>query len=258
MDFADLLEDDDDGGLALALEEDESDEEPPSVTELFDMLYSNHTPEVCKTASHEDRTKNNSRHPSLVFSEIDFESFMNLMLLAIEIGQYKPGGHFVDLGCGSGKAVFAAALAFDFAKCMGVEILPNLHSMTLELHAIWSDDIWYELSHQKKQTEINFIEGDVRVADWFEADFIFLNWTCFDDALKKTLRDQLEDLPEDAIVITTSEELVHEEFILIGQSKLKHTWGKSDVFISKKATGTNLADVSVDDLLASMSITQDM
>ena len=87
---------------------------------------------------------------------------------------------------------------------------------------------------------------------------MFLNLTCFDASLKKALRDQLEEMPEDSIVITTSEELVHEEFTLIGQSKLKQSWGISDVFISKKATGTNLADVSVEDLLASMSITQDM
>ena len=67
----------------------------------------------------------------------------------------------------------------------------------------------------------------MRVADWFEANFVFLNWTCFDASLKKALRDQLEEMPEDSIVITTSEELVHEEFTLIGQSKLKQSWGIS-------------------------------
>ena len=33
---------------------------------------------------------------------------------------------FYDLGCGTGKALFIAALCFPFAKCVGIELLEGL------------------------------------------------------------------------------------------------------------------------------------
>ena len=141
-----------------------------------------------------------------------------------------------------------------FTKCMGVEILGNLHAMCMELSAIWADDIWYELDGKKKETEIGFLHGDIRYTDWMDGTVIFCNWTTFDKGLMDELLILLEELPQDSIVITTTRELKHEEFTLLGQSSLVHTWGKSSVFISKKYSTTALADVSVDDLLASMSL----
>lgn len=45
----------------------------------------------------------------------------------------RPGGLFVDLGCGTGKPVFAAAILHNFEVCVGLELLEGLHKMSLEL-----------------------------------------------------------------------------------------------------------------------------
>ena len=93
--------------------------------ELLELLYENHPTELCKTLSKELRDNNHSKHSSLVYSEIDFGSFVDLIDLVKELGLLQPGGRFLDLGCGSGRAVFAAALGHSFDKALGVEILPG-------------------------------------------------------------------------------------------------------------------------------------
>lgn len=60
---------------------------------------------------------------SLTYQEIDYVPFTELLR---ESGAVD-GQIFYDLGCGSGKAVVAAALSgIRFVKCVGVEILPTL------------------------------------------------------------------------------------------------------------------------------------
>lgn len=55
------------------------------------------------------------------------ESVKEVGLLASEQGypdvMQKPDCTFIDLGCGAGKAVFAAALLHRFGACIGVELL---------------------------------------------------------------------------------------------------------------------------------------
>jgi hypothetical protein len=94
--------------------------------ELFTLLYENHPTELCRAKSREVRDSNFSKASSLVYSEIDFHSFMDMMEMVKDSGLLPAGGEFADLGCGSGKPVFAAALSHNFEKCLGVEILPGM------------------------------------------------------------------------------------------------------------------------------------
>lgn len=41
-------------------------------------------------------------------------------------------GVFYDLGCGTGKPVFAAAAVHPWQRCVGLEILGDLHSICLK------------------------------------------------------------------------------------------------------------------------------
>ena len=47
------------------------------------------------------------------------------------------GGVFYDIGSGTGKVLVAAALLHRFDRCVGVEILPELHAKALQLHTKW-------------------------------------------------------------------------------------------------------------------------
>ena len=45
----------------------------------------------------------------------------------------KPGGVFVDIGSGQGKACLAAALMHPFDRVVGIELLMSLNELSLEL-----------------------------------------------------------------------------------------------------------------------------
>lgn len=66
----------------------------------------------------------------MVYGEIEFLPFAKILhKLKGYGGLQKPGGVFVDVGCGSGRPVFAAALYHDFDRCIGIEILEGLHQV---------------------------------------------------------------------------------------------------------------------------------
>jgi Histone methylation protein DOT1. len=43
------------------------------------------------------------------------------------------GGTFYDLGSGIGKAVISAGLLHNFDVCAGIELIPSLYSLSLQL-----------------------------------------------------------------------------------------------------------------------------
>ena len=52
-----------------------------------------------------------------------------------------PGGNFIDLGSGSGKAVIAAALLHPFTSCRGIEVLEGLYTLSNEIASAYEKDM---------------------------------------------------------------------------------------------------------------------
>lgn len=95
---------------------------------LHDELYKDHDNELGKRVSRDERQQNNYKSPTLVYGEITFLPFAeHFMKLKDKYGGLTtPGGTFVDIGTGTGRPVFAAALLHDFSKCVGIELLEGL------------------------------------------------------------------------------------------------------------------------------------
>src|SRR5882672_8410020 len=87
---------------------------------LFDVLYRHVRGKAISTLA---RRLWGLQSDDFVYGEIEFPSFY----LLLEKTKPQAGQVFYDLGSGSGKAVFAAALAFDFSKACGIELLPGLY-----------------------------------------------------------------------------------------------------------------------------------
>ena len=95
---------------------------------------------------------------------------------------------FVDIGCGSGKPVFAAALFHPFEKSQGIEILTELHKIVTEgIQPKWEAEIKANAPEHAQETEFEFIQGDALEIPWADADVVFMNSTCFDEELFKKL-----------------------------------------------------------------------
>ena len=79
---------------------------------------------------------------SLVYGEIAYSAMYELLEMLKDKGAIggKAGEVFLDLGSGVGKAVLMAGFLHSFEACIGYEVLPELHTMALELFAKARED----------------------------------------------------------------------------------------------------------------------
>ncbi|TYZ61447.1 hypothetical protein PybrP1_005300 [[Pythium] brassicae (nom. inval.)] len=210
--------------------------------QAFEALYADHPLSVAKAASRTERRENQYISMALVYGEIalgPFKSVFDVLKRWHHVLE-KPGGVFLDIGSGSGKAVFAATLLHDFDACYGIEILQNLHDMSETLLQLWDRKVkrQFPLSIQKKRTRIAFTLGDALEVEWpGNADFVFLNSTCFGEALLRELSEKLAiSCKPGAVVITATHALADaHNFDLLRTMKVQQeTWGEATWYIHRK------------------------
>jgi hypothetical protein len=150
-----------------------------------------------------------------------------------------PGGVMVDLGSGLGKVVMTAALTLPFTRCIGVELLNYRHRLaqerlvrllTLARQGLASlpEALTLETPLQLPSgatangrhlldlgSRILFLENDMFKVDVRGASLVFLYSTCF-GPLMDAISDKLaRELPEGALVSTTTYPIKHPAFRLL-------------------------------------------
>lgn len=167
------------------------------------------------------------RRGHLTYGEIEFAPFAtSIARIRAVFGGLGSGdggarrGVFYDLGSGTGKAVFTAALVHRFERCVGIELLESLHVCAQRLKARWNAVIAPQLERPSVAAErgggasydagegedaaaalkmrpvlnpssVRLICGDifdVEVCDWAaDASLCFCATTCFDRPLMERL-----------------------------------------------------------------------
>ncbi|KAG3111357.1 hypothetical protein PI124_g9435 [Phytophthora idaei] len=219
-----------------------SEDTMATLTQIFETLYLEHPLQVSKKASREERRDREFISMSLVYGEIAFEPFKVVLdvLKRWHHALNKPGGTFLDIGSGSGKAVFAATLLHDFDACYGIEVLEGLHLISQEVFQRWEKIIKpnFALSMQKKRTRISFTQGDALVVDWpVNVDLVFLNSTCFGERLMYALARKLAQCCKPgAIVITATHKLPDtQNFAQLRQLTVtQEAWGDATWYLHRK------------------------
>ncbi|KAG1694188.1 hypothetical protein DVH05_021844 [Phytophthora capsici] len=213
-----------------------------TLTQIFDTLYLEHPLQVAKKISREERREREFISMSLVYGEIAFVPF-KVVLDVLKRWHHvlqKPGGTFLDIGSGSGKAVFAAALLHDFDACHGIEVLEGLHTVSQEVLQRWEKLIKpnFALSMQKKRMRISFTQGDALVVDWpANVDLVFLNSTCFGERLMFALARKLAHCCKSgAIVITATHKLPDtQNFAELRQLTVtQEAWGDATWYLHRR------------------------
>jgi len=168
-----------------------------------------------------------------------------------------PGGVMVDLGSGLGKVVMTAALTLPFVRCIGVELLNYRHRLaqerlvrllTLARQGLQSlpeplkPDAPLRLPSGVMATgrhlldlgaRILFLENDMFKVDVRGASLVFLYSTCF-GPLMDAISDKLaRELPEGALVSTTTYPIKHPAFRLL-QSHAPGTLSWTSVMIYQR------------------------
>lgn len=216
-----------------------------SPDEAFEMLYADHPLTVSRQASRAERRDKQYVALSFVYGEIAFAPFRSVLdkLKRWHHILPKPGGVFLDIGSGSGKAVFAAALLHDFDACFGIEVLEQLVGISTAVLHKWEKQLRPSLPMQKRRTRITFTLGDAATCDWpaqaAAADLVFINSTCFSERLRRDLATRLAVvLKPGAVVITATHALptsVSSSFEMLRQLIVpQEAWGNATWFMHRK------------------------
>lgn len=87
-------------------------------------IYNKHPFESSRDVSRKQRLREGHSTATLAYSETPFDTFREQFLKLYQHGlSAEDAVRFIDIGCGSGGVVFAAALCHDFKECVGIEIL---------------------------------------------------------------------------------------------------------------------------------------
>lgn len=104
---------------------------------LYEEVTASHPTHKGKELSTAEREAKGIKTTStLTYGEIRFEPFALAFQKIRDLygGLQTPGTHkFVDLGSGTGKPVFAAALLHPWRQCVGIELLDSLYTASVEM-----------------------------------------------------------------------------------------------------------------------------
>ena len=229
---------------------DTADEEEPLASSAKDLarqqkerayasLIEVHPTSVGKMVSRKEREARRLRSQDMTYGEIKFTSFGRIFSWIRErLGELQePGGVFYDLGSGTGKPVFAAALLHDFDRCVGIELLEGLHACALELQTRWDAMKTADpptLKSGEQRTAIELINGDITTDEWSDATFVFTNSTCFTSQLMRELAELSLELKPGALWVSFTRELPSEEWELLLSEQLAMSWGPATIYIQRR------------------------
>jgi SAM-dependent methyltransferase len=165
----------------------------------------------------------------VVYGEVVMPAMAAIFHKLNQRGLLTEGGVFYDLGSGIGKAVIAAALLHPFSKCTGIELLKNLHALSVKLQKkfLKSTANTKNICHN-----IEFVNGDIFLVDWSDASCFFANSTCFDsETMSKLCHSPLKP---GTIGITTSKRLHKSQWRLLELFHLRMSWGQASIFLHTK------------------------
>ena len=147
---------------------------------------------------------------------------------------------FYDLGSGTGKNVFLAALSGIFERTVGIEILPELSAIAEVLHESFKEDVCTDSGVAVELRTASFLEDLEWVTD---AGVVYCNTIMFEEALMAALAAHASSMQPGAIFITlgqslpacTNETQSSNAFEIIGTLHTRHSFGGGvDTFIHRR------------------------
>jgi Histone methylation protein DOT1 len=194
----------------------------------WDDLFAECSTSHAKDISSKEKKELKYNGLNLVYGEVSFES---LGIAMVKCMDFAPGGIFCDVGSGTGRAVFAAALLHDFDEIHGVEIMRGLHDAAEKVYTKWDREFIPKLYNgdHKAAPKIVFHCADLNKHDWSKSTFVFANSTCFDDRLMRQLSERAENLSSGAQFISLTKKLRSEKFRVISSTQYTMSWGMATV-----------------------------
>ena len=200
-------------------------------------------------ASHAARNQNGSiydkHRKSLKYGEIPYQT---LAMALQKIKTVYKGLRFrndvmYDLGSGTGKVCIAAALYHaSFQKIIGIELLKELHDVSIQLLQSFQTYVaecnGVQTALNKRQN-IQTVLGDLTEIPWYnDATVVFCNTLVFDEELLCTLAEMLIQVQPGCFLITSgalnTNNRLDKHFNLMECSMQLYSWGKSSLYIHQR------------------------
>ena len=162
----------------------------------------------------------------LTYGEVLFRPFYRLL---DEVVQPRPGEVFADLGSGTGRAVFVAALCWPgLSCCKGYEVSPPLHSDAMRCHGELSGSV---------MAPVELHCADVlRRDDWAAADIVWIASVCLSDGTLRAIAARLVALKPGARVVHMTEHFLRDGAFeaAVDPILVEMSFGITGVFVARR------------------------
>lgn len=182
-----------------------------------------------------ERSRLNISSPVYVYGECELDSMDKIL----QIVAPKEGEVFLDLGFGTGKQIFTAAMLGSFAEIRGIEIMQDLYQTTTDALDRFREEYLPQLPEDFEFPEINLVRGDFLEEDFSDVNVAYMCSTCFSDEMMDGIARALEKTQPGTRVVTLTKPLPSDQFKEISHDFYKMTWGTSQVFIYEKLGETS-------------------
>ena len=168
-----------------------------------------------------ERQRKGQTEWSLTYGEVVPEPFWR----ALSQTAPAPGEHFVDLGSGTGKAVFLAAALFDFAVLEGVELLEDLSLAAQAALTRYDAQLRPALPEEKQRQQLRFAQGDLLAYDLSKVDVVFTHAELFGRELLAKLGQKLGELKPGARVLAIGPPIPGPHLEVLKNLTCRMDWG---------------------------------
>jgi SAM-dependent methyltransferase len=169
---------------------------------------------------------------SFTYGEVEFVSFIKLLRQATPAA----GETFCDLGCGTGKALFIAAMSpFGFDRVMGIELMPGLYQAAAATHQLFADSLGELQGVSDGAPPIEIVKGDMTLVDWSDADIVYTSSICFSEELIQSIAECAKRMkPGSRFMTLKLLPNVEDYFEIASQGWYKMSWGRINVHMMRR------------------------
>jgi hypothetical protein len=204
--------------------------------DLFKLLFGDLSVEYIKAVSHNERKTNAYTSSTLSYGDIEFKEIQKIFNI-LELNGFvcERHSHFVDIGCGCGKPVFAVSLLYKFESLKGIEILNSLVELCHERMSKWIKICTQKHLRRMLQQDIDFVCGDALKVNWSHATVVFIHGTAFDNVMMHTITDKLNRLAPHSYVISISKKVDSQFLEFLESVDVTLSWGNSEAHLYRRS-----------------------
>jgi hypothetical protein len=209
---------------------------------IWDRIMDGCSKEEASDISAQEKADKALTDINLVYGEVEFRTLAFCLWEFVDADAFPQADSvFYDLGSGVGRGIFAALLAHNFSKIIGVEIMEGLHEAGVKQYAHCQEDVLPGIIAEEKVQQVDqkhsilgpqveFVCDDFNSYDWANGTVVFANSTCYDPALMAEMTRESLKLRLGTYFLTLTKPLESPAWKQIGWRICEMSWGEATIY----------------------------